>query len=186
MAVNKVVYNGTTLIDLTNDSVTASKLASGYTAHTKSGSRVTGTMASGIPNNFSTSETTIGTWVDGKKVHRKCYYMSSLTLTGDYDNFWTWVPFADIDTNARIINSYGSYYIDNNCGWKYYTQGPACFSMNANVGGEPYLISTVNYGPSSVVTVRNAQVGMYFAFEYHGRDGGKLKNVCLIVEYIIV
>lgn len=40
---NKVVYNGTTLIDLTADTVTASTLMQGYTAHDKSGALITGT-----------------------------------------------------------------------------------------------------------------------------------------------
>lgn len=41
--VNKVVYNGVTLIDLTADTVTASTLMQGYTAHDKSGALITGT-----------------------------------------------------------------------------------------------------------------------------------------------
>lgn len=48
MAVNKVVYveNGVqkTLVDLTADTVTAEKLASGITAHDKTGTQITGTM----------------------------------------------------------------------------------------------------------------------------------------------
>ena len=43
MAVNKIIYGGQTLIDLTDDTVEASKLASGYTAHDKSGAIITGT-----------------------------------------------------------------------------------------------------------------------------------------------
>ena len=41
--VSKVVYFGETLIDLTNDTVEASKLLSGFTAHDKSGAPITGT-----------------------------------------------------------------------------------------------------------------------------------------------
>lgn len=41
--VNKVVYGNETLIDLTADTVTADKLAKGYTAHDKSGEIITGT-----------------------------------------------------------------------------------------------------------------------------------------------
>lgn len=41
--VNKVIVNGTTKLDLTADTVTADKLAYGYTAHDKSGAPVTGT-----------------------------------------------------------------------------------------------------------------------------------------------
>lgn len=40
--VNKVVYGGTVLIDLTGDTVTADKVLKGYTAHDKSGETITG------------------------------------------------------------------------------------------------------------------------------------------------
>lgn len=40
---NKIVYNGNTLIDLTSDTITAADLASGKTAHDKSGAIITGT-----------------------------------------------------------------------------------------------------------------------------------------------
>ena len=43
MAVNKVIYGGNILIDLTTDTVTADKLASGITAHDESGKTITGT-----------------------------------------------------------------------------------------------------------------------------------------------
>ena len=45
--VNKVVYDGTTLIDLTSDTVAANKLLSGYTAHDASGAQITGTYDGG-------------------------------------------------------------------------------------------------------------------------------------------
>lgn len=48
MAVNKVVYGDTTLIDLTADTVTADKLSQGYTAHDKSGALITGTMTGSV------------------------------------------------------------------------------------------------------------------------------------------
>lgn len=41
--INKVVYGGTVLIDLTGDTVTADKVLKGYTAHDKSGETITGT-----------------------------------------------------------------------------------------------------------------------------------------------
>ena len=47
MAVNKVVYGQTTLIDLTADTVTPQVLLAGYTAHDKSGALITGTASSG-------------------------------------------------------------------------------------------------------------------------------------------
>lgn len=41
--INKVVYGGQTLIDLTSDTITHDKLLSGYKAHDKSGATITGT-----------------------------------------------------------------------------------------------------------------------------------------------
>lgn len=47
MAVNKVVYGTTVLVDLTEDTVTAATLMQGYTAHDKSGALITGTASGG-------------------------------------------------------------------------------------------------------------------------------------------
>ena len=44
MAVNKVVYGTSVLVDLTSDTVTADKMLAGYTAHDKSGNQVTGNV----------------------------------------------------------------------------------------------------------------------------------------------
>ena len=44
MAINKVVHGGKTLIDLTSDTVDASHLVKGYTAHNKAGVAITGTV----------------------------------------------------------------------------------------------------------------------------------------------
>ena len=43
MAINKVVYGGNVLIDLTGDTVTADKVLSGFTTHDKSGASIEGT-----------------------------------------------------------------------------------------------------------------------------------------------
>lgn len=45
--VNKVISNGVTKLDLTSDTVTADKLAQGYTAHDASGQAIVGTMSGG-------------------------------------------------------------------------------------------------------------------------------------------
>ena len=45
--VNKVVKDGTTLIDISSDTVSPSSLAQGYTAHDASGAQITGTMTGG-------------------------------------------------------------------------------------------------------------------------------------------
>lgn len=48
MSINKVIYDGNTLIDLTDDTVNASVLLAGYTAHDRSGALITGTFDTSI------------------------------------------------------------------------------------------------------------------------------------------
>lgn len=55
MAANKLIIDGVVEIDLTADTVTADKLASGYTAHDKSGAAITGTMDSGVDTSDATA-----------------------------------------------------------------------------------------------------------------------------------
>lgn len=59
MAINKVIYDDDTLIDLTGDTVTPEKLLSGETAHNAAGNRVTGTAVKGhtIQNTSGTALT---------------------------------------------------------------------------------------------------------------------------------
>ena len=47
MAVNKVVYDGTTLVDLTEDTVTPDSVLPGETFHLASGARSSGTLTNG-------------------------------------------------------------------------------------------------------------------------------------------
>ena len=57
MAINKVVYGDTTLIDLTSDTVTADKLITGIVAHDKSGAVITGTAPAVSNQNKSITPT---------------------------------------------------------------------------------------------------------------------------------
>lgn len=71
--VNKVIYGGTTLIDLTSDTATASDVASGKYFHLKSGERVQGTNtydADTSDANASASEILYGqsAYVNGVKI----------------------------------------------------------------------------------------------------------------------
>lgn len=45
MGINKVNYGSTTLIDISNDTVTANTLLSGSTAHDNSGTQITGAVS---------------------------------------------------------------------------------------------------------------------------------------------
>lgn len=55
MSINKVVYGGKTLIDLTGDTVTEDKLLSGITAHGKDGELVTGVCTFDVDSNDATA-----------------------------------------------------------------------------------------------------------------------------------
>lgn len=55
MAVNKVVYGGKTLIELTGDTVTTDKLLKGITAHGKDGEVVTGACTFDVDSNDATA-----------------------------------------------------------------------------------------------------------------------------------
>lgn len=55
--INKVIYGGNTLIDLTSDTVTASTLLSGTKAHDKSGATITGTCAYDVDSSNVTAST---------------------------------------------------------------------------------------------------------------------------------
>ena len=60
MAVNKVVYGTTVLVDLTEDTVNASDLAEGITAHGANGELVTGSLKE---NNLNSDTTTVDKYV---------------------------------------------------------------------------------------------------------------------------
>lgn len=55
MAINKVIYDGNTLIDLTTDTVTADKMLTGYKAHDKSGTVITGTCSFDVNSTDATA-----------------------------------------------------------------------------------------------------------------------------------
>ena len=78
--VSKVVLsNGTTLIDLTGDTIVASALLSDYTAHDKSGAPITGTCT--FDSDTSEDTAAIGEILSGKTAHAR-----GTQLTGTMTN----------------------------------------------------------------------------------------------------
>lgn len=93
MAVNKVVYGTTTLVDLTEDTVQADKLLEGYTAHDSSGNLVTGTLVDGE------SEKTVTLNVTNKWK----YYSGKSATICVYDS--TGIPFLEGGEISSIISA---------------------------------------------------------------------------------
>lgn len=76
---SKVIYNGDVLIDLTADTITASDLASGKTAHDKSGAPITGTNT--YDSNTSNDTATASEILATKTAHAR-----GTALTGTMPN----------------------------------------------------------------------------------------------------
>ena len=76
---NKVIFNGTTLIDISADTVTADKLANGITAHDKSGAPITGT-------NTYDADTSDADAVAAEILSTKTAYVNGSKITGSMPN----------------------------------------------------------------------------------------------------
>ena len=99
-AISKVVYGNTTLIDLTSDTVEASKLLSGYTAHGRDGEAVTGTCTFDADTSDATAQAAdilIGetAYVNGSKITGSMPNRGAVTLTID-----------DVNDEVAIQNGY--------------------------------------------------------------------------------
>lgn len=77
--VNKVVYDGTTLIDLTSDTVAAGYLLKNYTAHDKSGAPITGTCE--FDSNTTDANASASEILSGKTA-----YVNKAKVTGTMTN----------------------------------------------------------------------------------------------------
>lgn len=79
MAINKIIYGGDVLLDLTSDTITAADLAYGITAHDKSGAVITGTST--LDADTSADTATAAEILFGKTAHAR-----GALLTGTMTN----------------------------------------------------------------------------------------------------
>lgn len=79
MAINKVIYGGNTLIDLTGDTITPDKLAKDVTAHDASGEVITGT-------NTYDADTQDATAAAAEILNSKTAYVRGSRVTGSMKN----------------------------------------------------------------------------------------------------
>ena len=69
MAVNKIIYGGNTLLDLTGDTVTADKILEGFTAHDKTGNTITGNCKFDV--NSQDATIAVAEMLDGKTAYAR-------------------------------------------------------------------------------------------------------------------
>lgn len=79
MAINKVIYGGNTLLDLTGDTVDASHLLYGYKAHDRSGTQITGSCT-------YDSDTSDATAAPDEVLYGETYYANGSKATGQMVN----------------------------------------------------------------------------------------------------
>lgn len=94
MAINKVIYGGNTLIDLTSDTVTESDILAGKKAHDKSGAQITGTCtfdsdtsdATAGAGDILSGQTAyiLGNKVTGTMTNNGSVMSSIMTVAGEY------------------------------------------------------------------------------------------------------
>lgn len=101
MAYNKVIYNNSTLIDLTSDTVTADTLAEGVTAHDKSGAVITGTMK--VPTVITVSNLAISNWELLAEPLGDYSYRATITIDGVTEDM---VPVISLDLDTAVSGNY--------------------------------------------------------------------------------
>ena len=110
MNVNKVIYGGDVLIDLTGDSVSADKVLKGITAHDKSGAKITGTCT--FDSDTSEDTAAVAEILVGKTAHAR-----GSKLTGTMKN--NGAVKGIISTVAGEYTVPQGYHL--NCGWRIYS-----------------------------------------------------------------
>lgn len=116
---NKVVINGEVVLDLTGDSVTADKLAKGYTAHDKSGAVITGTMDAGGGEPVQPKDVNFIDY-DGTVLHSytvaEAAALTALPPLPSHDGLicqgWNW-SLADIKALGRAVTVGAMYITDD-------------------------------------------------------------------------
>lgn len=149
MAYNKIVLGDETVLDLTGDTVTADKLAEGYTAHDASGAQITGTMTGGG------GDTASGKWKDVNFVDydgsilygytiAELQALTELPTLPTHDGLtcqgWNW-SLADLKTTNRAM-IVGAMYITDDGKTRLYIDIPESGRMSPKI----YWSQTAAYG----------------------------------------
>ena len=156
MAISKVVYDGNTLIDLTSDSVNASNLSKGTTAHNAAGEQIVGTFEQ-VQSDWNQNDETAVDYVKNRPFYTKNPVETVLVEERT-------LSFTEADPGAGIYTSYfeGAYsfikgetctvYWDGNAyelAWKI-IEGETLYLGNPSIAfggtdtGEPFFAMTDN------------------------------------------
>lgn len=126
MAVNKVVYDGRTIIDMTDATATSETVLKGYSAYGANGVRIAGTVSATTRQEVTIS-LPLSEWVDGQQIisipgvmpestiivgsdigseptYSDCGIYCSNQGTGSLTFTAAWLPDSDLIANAVILN----------------------------------------------------------------------------------
>ena len=152
MAISKVVYDGNTLIDLTSDSVNASNLSKGTTAHNAAGEQIVGTFEQAQSDWNQNDETAVDyvknrPFYTGNPVETVFFEESTLSFL-DYGGVYGYEgPSSFIATVGETYTIYWDSTAYECVGVN--SQGLSCLG-NQHIGlegvdtGEPFLVATVD------------------------------------------
>ena len=149
MAISKVIYGNTTLIDLTSDTVDAAHMLSGYTAHGADGEAVTGSCT------FD-ADTSDATATASEILATKTAYKNGAKVTGEMPNRGAVTgSISDKNTPYAIQNGYhdgsGTVGIDSTEAAKIIAgnikSGVSILGVTGDYAGEPVTAEPISVTP---------------------------------------
>lgn len=149
--INKVVYDGNTLIDLTGDTVQQNKVLSGYTFHYKDGTTKTGTCTYDAYTSDATASAseilaTKTAYVNGSKVTGSMTNRGAVTLTIDDkdDEITIQSGYHDGSGKAKLDSTEKAKIIAGNI-----KNGITILGVTGDYGGEQAVVQAKTATPTS-------------------------------------
>ena len=160
---NQVIVNGETILDLRSDTVTPETLQKGYTAHDKSGTKITGTLEASSLQSKSVTYTSNGT--------------NTITPDAGYD------AMSSVDVTVNVAGSGGEIGINvmNNASAFVTVTGPVGDSKKIKSGGNANFDKLSNGSTIRIDKVTPVSPMMFF-FDNGYIDGGEFPNEAYMSE----